>query len=68
MAHTAVVVEDGDAVSREPHVALQPGGAQPQPQAERLQRVGAGAGACPTVGEGDRGVQQGRQAGHASEI
>ena len=53
------MVEHGDAVGGEPHVALQTGGAEPQGQLEGLERVLLGVGPCAAVGEGDRVVEEG---------
>ena len=50
----AVVVEHRDAVGGQPDVALQPGRAEAEAERERLERVLAGVGAGPPVGEGDR--------------
>ncbi len=50
-AHDAVVVEHGSPVGGEPHVALDPGGPEPQGQLERLDRVLGCLGARSAVGE-----------------
>ena len=46
-ADDAVVVEDGLAVGRQPHVALEAGGPEAQGQRERLERVLGGVGRAP---------------------
>src|SRR5690606_28791293 len=59
------VVEDGLAVSAQPHVALQPGGSEAKRQPERLEGVLLGMGPGATVGEADRGLaQRGEPGGH----
>ncbi len=51
--HQAVVVEHGLAVLGQPDVALEPRGAEPQGQAEGLERVLLGVSPGPPVGEPD---------------
>ena len=62
----AVVVEHGHAVGGEPHVALEPGGAQPEAELEGLDGVLGGVGPCATVRERDRGAGGARAAEWAS--
>ena len=65
LPHHPVVVEHGLAVGGQPHVALEPGGAQPHGQREGLQRVLGGVGPGAPVGEADRRApQRGEPSGH----
>ena len=52
-AHQAVVIEDGDAVTGQPHVALEAGGTETQGQPEGVQGVLRGVRPGPTVSEAD---------------
>ncbi len=62
-AHDAVVIEDGLAVTRQPHVALQPGGPEAHSEPKALKRVLGGVGPGSPVTEADRRVAQGGQPG-----
>jgi hypothetical protein len=53
-ADEAVVIEYRHAVSRAPHVALEPRGAELSGQLERLNRVLRGVGTGPAMSEADR--------------
>ena len=59
----AVVVEDGHTVGGDPHVALEPGGAQPASQREGLEGVLGGVGPGAAVGETDGWAAQRGDAG-----
>ena len=59
--HHTVVVEYRYPVRCEPHVALEAGGAEPQRELERRQRVLRGVRPRTPVGEGDRRVEQRRK-------
>ena len=64
-----VVVQHHGAVGAQPGVGLEAPSAQPTGQNERLDRVVAGVGSCPTVSEADRGATEGIDpAGHRTIV
>lgn len=60
-ANLAVVVEHGDTVAGQPHVALETGRAEAERKFERLDGVLLGVRTGPTVGEHDRRIELGRK-------
>lgn len=57
--HGSVMVDNRDAVRREPHVGLEAGGTKSQCKGERLQRVLRGVRPAPAVRETDGAIEEG---------
>lgn len=58
MSDDTVVVEDGNAIGREPDVALESAGAEPERELERFDRIVGGVGTRPPMAERDRRIEE----------